>query len=247
MKQWNFLFLLLLITAGQDAFSQIEISEETQKKEERVIPTVPTIGTEVFAIFNWSSTNRLLEENPAKNGLFADSLGTRADEFKLGTWSYGIGFRSQTHDHFMWQGGISLLRNGESYEFTDTDTSFSYQTRYTYVSMPFKAFYTYGNQFKVYVGGGLIPQMFVGYRQDQQWETSTNAKGDETIKTRSGYASFVLSAVANIGIQVRTGAKTTLIVEPEYRYQLTNSYEKTDSYRHLGRAFGINFGLTYKL
>ena len=74
-----------------------------------------------------------------------------------------------------------------------------------------------------------------------------DATGDETIKERNGYSSFVLSAALNVGVQYQFSDNWTLLFMPEYRIQLTDSYESTDSYNHFGRALGFDIGLTYKL
>ena len=251
MKMKKVFWVFCLLIGANTAFGQIEISydEDTdadtiQLEEAVMIPSRVYGGTEVIAYANWSRTNRVLTVN---EGLFADTLGERSNELGLDIWSFGVGFRSQITNHLTWQGGIALTRNGETYDFQGTDTAFSYQTRYTYVTMPIKLFYTYGNRYKVYAGGGVIPQMFYAYRQDQQWTTTKNATDEETIKARNGYNSFVMSFAFNVGFQMYTKKNMSIFVEPEYRYQFINSYEKTDGLRHYGRAFGVNLGLTYTL
>jgi hypothetical protein len=149
----------------------------------------------------------------------------------------------------MWQGGISWLRNGETFNYvaTDSDSTFAYQTFYNYVAMPLKVMYKYGNRVRFYGGVGLTPQMFFSYRQEQQWTTINNNQMDETIKTRNGYNSFVLSGTLTAGVQLRFNKGTSVFIEPEYRIHLTNSYEAIDSYEHFGRAFGLNMGFTYPI
>jgi hypothetical protein len=247
MKMMNKIVLLsgaLLITGSLKA--QIEISEQSQSSEVKELQILPAVekSTDVFVSANWSSTNRNLVEN---DGLFGEPLGLRADEVKLNVWSFGLGIRNRVHRYFTWEGGMSFIRNGESYSFEGSDSTFSYNTTYSYISMPFKGYFTYGKNIRVFAGGGVIPQMFLQYKQEQEWENSVNAKGDETIKTKSGYNSFVISLAANIGVQVSMGKNVSLFVMPEYRYQLTSTYEKTDEYKHFGRAFGLNMGLTYSM
>ena len=242
----SFCFVLII----GNAFGQIEISNETQsetKEEKEVIieeEVADEYSTEVFFVLNRSSTNRVLEEN---TGIFANPLGKRADETKLKTWSFGLGFRSQLNKYLAWEGGLSYLQNGESYAFEGVDSTYNYQTTYSYVSMPLKFYYVHGDAFKIIAGGGFIPQMFFGYKQEQQWTTPLNASVENVIKEQSGYNTFVISAVLNAGVQLNLGGEWSLLVMPEYRIQLNSSYVVNDSYQHYGNALGVTFGLTLKL
>lgn len=242
----HLIFFALLLTFSYESYGQIEISKEStekvkEEKKEELAAAKSTSDSEFFLSANWSSSSRLLRENV---GLYGDPLNERGDESTLGIWSFGIGFRSQVKPHLAWEGGISFLRNGESYLFEASDSMFSYQTRYAYIAMPVKAYYTLGKDLKFYAGGGLIPQMFLQYNQDQKWTTATNTPGEASIKQRNGFAPVVLSLVASIGIQANMGNSWNVFVFPEYRYQLTNSYVVTDSYEHFGRSLGVSFGFS---
>ena len=171
----------------------------------------------------------------------------RANEIGLNTWSFGLGFQNEFAKHFMWDGGISFMRNGESYSFLGTDTAYSYQTTYSYITMPLRVNYVYGKDFKFYAGAGLIPQMFMGYKQERQWTRADNSDETETIKSKNGYNSFVISAVMNVGMMVNFNNGWSLLVSPEARFQLNSSYMKQDAYIHKGRAYGVTFGLVRHL
>lgn len=225
------------------SLAQIEISEETQEVEDVILP-LDTRYTEAYFYAGWASTSRKLVENDAP---FGDTLGNRVFEGKLNRWSYGVGFRSRLNNYLSWEGGISLLRNGESYLYEAADTMYSYNTTYMYIGMPVKVMFTYGQQFRVYAGGGILPQMFVQYRQDQEWLTTLDYREKNTVTTNNGYNSFVFSLVFNAGVQIDITKNMALYVMPEFRYQLTSSYEKQDDFKHYGRALGLNLGLTYKL
>lgn len=252
----GFILLIAVLFCTHATIGQILIGEPTstskkEKKKGEEVSKSDTIGkkkiessTAAYIVTNWSKSYRLLEKN---GDIYGDTLGIRADEKNLTTWSFGIGMQSQINKHLMWDGGIALLRNGESYSFTGSDSTFASQTYYSYISMPVRINYTIGNEIKFYFGAGLIPQMFTGYRQEQQWTTSLDAKVDETIKTKSGYNSFVLSSVLNVGIILSFQNNWSLMVSPEARIQMTSSYEKLDGFIHKGRAYGITFGLTRNL
>jgi hypothetical protein len=225
------------------ASTQIEISSET------TAPGKPLrkgwdYSTEVFVLSNFSITNRSLVENV---GLFGDTLGIRADEQKLNAWSFGLGLRNKITESVAWEGGISILRNGESYLFEATDTLSSYETRYTYIGMPLKVNYLIGNKVQFIAAAGIIPQMFMRYSQVGMNEDSEGTETDFEFKTRSGYNSFVLSGVLNVGVQLQLSDRMKFFFIPEFRYQFTSSYTDKDPYIHKGRAIGANFGLTVGL
>ena len=226
---------------GDDAPKKKEKKEKEVKVKEK---RTQDGSTEVYMVTNWSHTSRKLEMNEAP---FGDPLGEREFESSLNRWSFGIGFRNRVSDFVTIQGGISYMRNGESYSFEETDTLFKYTTTYSYIAMPVKALFSYGEELTFLAGGGLTPQLFTSYVQEQEWRDQVDATGDETIKERNGYSSFVLSAALNVGVQYQFSDNWTLLFMPEYRIQLTDSYESTDSYNHFGRALGFDIGLTYKL
>lgn len=240
MRLTTVLFALLAVN---QVWSQIEISEETQEKVKKEIE-VDTRNTEAFFLTNWSVTSRKLIENDAP---FGDTLGNRSNEESLNRWSYGVGVRSRLNEHLSWEGGISLLRNGESYLYEAADTMYSYNTTYMYIGMPIKVTFTYGHNFRLYAGAGILPQLFIQYRQDQEWLTTLDYREKNTIVTNNGYNSFAFSLVFNAGFQFDITKNMAMFVMPEYRHQLTSSYEKQDDYKHYGRAIGVNLGLTYKL
>ena len=200
--------------------------------------------TAIYMVTNWSSTNRSLTEN---GELYGDPLAERANETALNAWSFGLGLRNQIHKNVFWDGGIAYYKNGEKYRFEDVDTMFAYQTYYTYIAMPLRINASIGEKFKWNIGVGLVPQMFSRYRQEQQWETPTNSTGDETIKAKSGYASFALSSVFNFGLTIEFKNNWALMISPEARIQLSSSYTNLAPYVHKGRAYGITFGLIRNL
>lgn len=209
-----------------------------------ILPAEEKSTTSFFTIANWSNTFRKLEVN---EGLFGDSLGARADETSYNRWSFGVGFQSMLTNHLMFEGGMSYMRNGEQYLFSETDTSYIYKSQYSYISMPIKLYYTFGQKLKLIIGGGIIPQMFMGYKQDLTWKSKDKTEGEEIIKTKQGFNSFVISAAANVGVKYEYSPKMSLLFVPEYKTQLNSSFGKIDAYKHFGRSIGFNIGLTYKL
>ena len=109
--------------------------------------------------------------------------------------------------------------------------------------MPIRLLYTYGNKIKLITGAGFVPQMLVGYKQSQKWTDSDNVDGSAEITERKGLSTFVLSAVFDLGVEVRMAENWTFYIVPEYKLQLSNSFDEKNSFKHYGRSFGINVGI----
>ncbi len=232
---------------------QVELSKETTKKEEKekkaekVKAKNETDGAGTTSIYfnaNWSYTDRRLMEN---EGLFGKPLGERENETSLNKWSFGLGFRNQLHPNIALEAGIALMQNGEQYSFEDVDTLFAYKTSYSYIAMPIKLFYTYGDEIKLLAGVGITPQMFMRYQQEQNWTTSSGTTESETVKSTVGYNNFVISATVSLGVQFKIAERWSLQVVPEYRVQLNSSNSRNDAYKHYASAIGGNVGLLVNL
>lgn len=247
MKKFHLFSILFFSLLAFDLTSQIitdeSLPDEKRKKNKFPIDTVKTAKTEAYFGSNWAISNRVLKVN---EGLFQQELGERINEKSLNTWSFGIGFRQYFKKPFSLDAGISLLQNGESYSYEEIDTNFHYQTTYTYIAMPIHFNYTTGNKLKLIAGVGITPQMFIRYKQDQQWKTKLNDEGENSIKTKTEkFNSFVISATIQAGVNYSTGKRTSLYFIPEYRLQLNSSYLPNSGFLHYSRVFGINFGLSY--
>lgn len=231
------------------SFAQIEVGSETGKtkksktkkgKKESEIDG----STFVFIYSNWSSSFRGLKENDAP---FGDPLGSRKDEKSLGIWSFGLGITNYFSKHIGFEGGISILRNGEQYKAELGDSTYQYTNKYMFVGMPLKLKFSIGDKVKFTASAGVIPQVFSAFKQDVEWKSSLSGSGEETIKTKIGYTSFAMSAVFNIGVQFKFGKRLYLMLEPEYRMQLTSTYDKKASFKHYANNIGGNIGLVIGL
>ncbi len=236
---------LVVLTVFFTLFSEAQILVEEGKpvneKPVKEIKKSETTGqTAVYAISNWSKTFRTLESN---TGYFGDTLGTRVDETLIQNWSFGLGLRNRINRFLVWDGGMYFSRNGEQYAFAGTDTTFAYQTTYSYIGMPLRLNLSMGKDVQWHIGAGLLPQMFVQYSQKQQWTTTLNSSDSQVIKTNSGYNPFVISAIFNAGVQFNFASGWGLIISPELRIQLNSTYQKQAAYIHKARTYGVSFGL----
>jgi len=200
--------------------------------------------TSVFLTTIWSCSNRIIEPN---DGFFGEPLGYRINENKLSNWSFSLGFRSKIHKNIAWEGAISYLRNGESYLYEDLDTLYSYESQYSYIAVPLKIFFTYGDNIRLLVGGGILPQMFTGFKQNIESEDSNNVILKEELKTKIGYNSFVASIACNLGVQFNLVNSWSILLLPEYRLQLMSSLDRNAAYKHRAYSLGGHIGFVFEL
>lgn len=238
----SLLVFILLLCSRFLVNAQIELSPiKTEDKKQ-----VQHSEVRFYFNANLSKTGRTLLSN---KGFFGDSLGERANEKPLNTWSYGFGLRSDFAKRFFWEGGLTFYRNGEQYSFNDpvSDSAFSYQTTYSYIAMPLKLNVFFGKNVRFYFGGGIVPQLFFGYHQVQQWTTVDKKGNSEEINFKSGYNSFVASGVLNLGVEFVFQSKWSVFLASEGRWQLNSTYLSQDSYIHRAHAYGLSFGLMREL
>lgn len=253
-----FIALLCLLTTVS-AQSQIVVGGEQEpdpKKEDKKENLVEMNNGKsrevsgngsVYFFLSRAYNNRVLTEN---QGLFGDSIGTRANEEGLKTLCYGLGFRSQVKKSFYLGGGLSIYNNGESYIYEQSDTLFQYNSRYAYVGMPLFLEYNAGETFQFIGTIGITPAMFVRYKQEQNWRNSQNVESDTTIIARNGNLNFntmVLSGFVAAGFALKMSPSTSFYIKPEYRFQINSSYSKINPFIHKARAFSVNFGFIYNL
>lgn len=228
--------LMAQITSGK--------KEETVKEVPPVVKRVPSEGLDEFCFYFGAGrvwANRTLVSNVEP---FGEPLGIRADETGLKTWSFQFGMRNRVHRFISYDAGFALDRFGESYDYDDpdTDSTYSYTSRYTYYAMPIQVLFTYGKDARFFVGGGLQPQLLGGYRQKTEWTTTLNGTGDTEIKRTDGLNGFGLAALVSFGVQLRFGKMTSLYVLPSFAWNLTNTYDDQADYIHKSQSFNLKFG-----
>lgn len=232
-----FLFILVVLQINV-VIGQIELISKPKKDS--------LFRNRAYGFLNITEVNRTLSPN---NDFLPGELGERANESALRTYSFGLGLKGHLTKFLIWDGGISYLQNGEQYSYSPitNDTSFSYQSYYKYIAMPLRLNFSVGKVIQFYGGIGILPQLFLGYRQNQQWETTLGSKGSEVIRTKNDFNSFVTSALINLGLSVNTTKGYGFFISPEYRYQLQNGYGKLSSFTHKSFGLGISFGVSMEL
>ncbi|MFM8596919.1 MAG: outer membrane beta-barrel protein [Flavobacteriales bacterium] len=185
---------------------------------------------------------------PNENFL-AVPLGERGREVPMYAWSQQLGIQVGLSKHFLIEGGLSYMQNGEGYSWKalDTDSSFSYQTRYRYLALPIQLKCSFGQKFSFYTGAGFIPALYLSYVQDQQWTNPFGAKYDNQIKVNNTMNSFAFAWTCSAGFELPLNPTLRLRVGLQYRQQLTNSYDPYQDYIHKSKAFCYNFGLSKKI
>lgn len=188
------------------------------------------------------------ELTPNANFL-AVPLGQRAFETPLTAWSHQLGIQTGLSKHIIFDGALSWMQNGESYTWqsSETDSSFSYQTRYRYLALPLHLKYSFGQKISIYTGAGLIPALYQSYRQDVQWTNALGAKYDNQIKVNNNMNSFTISWSCVAGMEIPMNASVRLRFGVQFRQQLNNSYNPYQDYIHKSKAICFNFGLSKKI
>lgn len=255
MENQKYILAVFALLTSPFIFSQIVSGEEPKKEAEKDIIERAGVRpereldnlTSVYFNTNWSNTFRSIKSN---NNLFGEEIGKRADETNANFWSFGIGIRTFLSDHVRFTTGLGFVRNGEKYSFLGEDSTFKYTTTYRYVTMPLLVDFVYGKDLKFSIGGGVIPQMILGYTQEQNWTNSVNAKGSFTDKRKGTdqlFNPFVLSAVVNAGVQYKYSTYWSIYFIPEVRFQLPSTFSKNAPFIQKATAIGFNLGFSYQL
>lgn len=243
-------FILLLantqaqIIVGGDAPKKV--NEPTKEKKEKSTKEYTPSGVRAFFSTTVASTYRVLVPN--KNELFAEPIGERANEVAQTKWSYHVGFSSDIGKHFMWEGGVSLLRNGESYSYKFSDSTHNYTSNYNWIGVPLKLYFKHDfDKFRIQIGAGLIPQMQLKFRRTDNFITTQGLRLEEKFESTTINQSFGLSGVINAGVHYALAPRFGIFAQFEYRYQMTNSYFVRHPYDHRATSIGCNFGFTIGL
>jgi hypothetical protein len=201
---------------------------------------------QAYVFINRTNTYRTLIPN---EDFIPGNLGERVNEKSLNTYSFGIGLKGHILKNLIWDGGMAYIQNGEQYNFASiiNDSTFAYQTYYKYIAMPLKLNFTFGKSVRIFGGAGILPQLFLNYKQKQQWETALGSRESNIIKTKDGFNTFITSAVFNLGISFHSKNGYGIFVNPEYRLQLQNGLGKTSYFKHKSYGFGFSAGITKEL
>lgn len=250
------LFLPAILACSTVSFSQIVTRQPqqppvpaTEEVRDSVRPKrIPTDGTDEFTFYlgaSYVKADRLLAGND--NLLFSQALGERANETSLNTWSYQLGLRNQITRWFAYDAAVSLERNGESYSFraSDSDSSYSYKTHYNYVGIPIQFYATYGKDLRFFLGGGIQPELYIGYRQDIRYTTADNKENSSKVTKFDKAESFLLGVMASAGVQYRLGRLSSIYLIPGMLWNLNSSYNDQSPYSHKARNFTLKFGLAF--
>jgi hypothetical protein len=232
---------LLLIWVFFIAFAaQSQLISATQKTSPKC-----SFDTSTCVYFNMDILNAYRSLIPNESHLNTP-LGLRANENPLLCSNYTIGVSVPFVKTLKINTGLSFTQNGESYNWqsAENDSSFMYSTIYRYIALPISLSTSYGKKLKIHLSAGVVPSIFSGYRQTQEWTDADGSKYDEEITIQDDLNYFKLSAQATIGVEYFFGK---LSVRAAYLYieQLSNSYKEFEDYIHRGNAQGGQLTFTY--
>ena len=235
MKSTTLFFLLLV----NFSFAQL-IGNDLQKVKMKA-----DTSSSFYAEVGYFSVSHTLKSNP---DFLNKPLGERANEKNTKLWSYTLGMVSPIARHFYFDGGLSFIQNGEQYSWNSatSDSTFNYKTKYRYLGMPLQLKFQSGKDFQYFVSAGVVPQMYMGYLQSQNWKDSLGGSHEAKVKQFNNINSFVLSAVGTAGIVLNFQSGIGLRLTAQYRRQITDTYGEYNGYLHKTTAVGFTFGLTRK-
>jgi hypothetical protein len=240
MSVKNYLAALFLIL-NWNLSSQIVTKENVSNSKKNLKDTNSRFYVETSIL----SSFRTLESNP---NFLNTPLGERANEVKFSIWNYALGMTTPLTNYLFFDGGLSILRNGEHYswESTTSDSTYNYQTKYNYLGLPLQLKLQGGKNLKYFVGAGIIPQMHLSYKQKQQWTDSLGSKRTGEEKVNNQINSFALSWIVSAGIEFQFENDFGLRLSGTYRNQISNTYTEFNDYIHKANALGFNVALTRK-
>ena len=224
-------------------FAQIKSETKVVKK---IAPEF-TSSTSYYLGAGRNNSFRVLQENDAPYGR---PLNKRADETNLKVWSYELGLRRQIKPFLQFDGGVSIERFGEQYSATGPtqggDSTFSYNTIYTYTSIPIQLYATVGKEFKIYGGAGLSPGLISAFKRETTVTDSLGSTNTTTVNNPERMNSMLLQARLTGGLQWDWNERAGIYVCYTYLLGLNSTYGKQDQYKHYARYGGIRFGITIR-
>jgi hypothetical protein len=230
----NILFLFFFFKVN----SQITFTEKDEKDSMN--------RNQAYVFLNQTNSFRSLIPN---EDFIPGNLGEKKYEKVLKTYSFGLGLKGFLHKNVIWDAGLMYLQNGEQYEFNSitSDSSFSYQNYYKYIAMPVKINFTVGHKVRVFGGVGLVPQLFLNYRQNQQWETTLGSRESNKIESKDGFNTFIASVAYNLGISLHSKNGYGLFISGDYRAQIQNGFNKLSYFKHKSSGTGFSIGITKEI
>lgn len=210
---------------------------------------IPTEGLDEFSFYFGMGrvySNRNIVSNVAP---FGEDVGLRANEEGYKTLSFQVGVRNRFSSYLSYDIGLALERFGESYAYDDpdSDSAYSYKSRYSYYALPLQVFATYGKDFRFFLGGGIQPQLFANFRQEQELTTKINGQEKTKISPTDGFNQFVVGITLTAGVQWRMGKSISLYCLPTFIWNQNSTYDKQADFIHKSHSFNLKFGFMVSL
>jgi len=230
----------ILLVSSSLAFGQTTQPSTTASKS--------TSNTSYYLGAGRNNSFRVLQENDEPYGR---PLGNRENETKLKIWSYEIGMRSQLNNYLQLDGGVAIERFGEQYSATGPtelgDSTFSYTSKYAFISLPIQLYGTLGDDFKLYGGGGISPGIVSAFNQEITRLDSLGSTKTTTSNKPEKLNSFILSARLSAGLQWKWNKNLGIYMNYTYLFGLTSTYNKQNPYEHYARYGCLRFGITFEM
>ncbi len=233
------LFSVFLAVQG---FAQVTIDKPKPEVQSTVGQTQLYIGA------GRNNSFRTLETNDAP---FGKPIGYRADEKAIKIWAYEAGMRKTVNKHLILDGGLGIERFGESYasekQVETGDSTYSYTNHYSYITLPIQCYGYVGDDFKVFLGGGLQPGLVGKYVKTTTITDSVGNAITTEVNKPEQLSSFLLNARMSSGVIWTWSKSMSVYVLYTYQIGLTSTYEPQQPYRHYMRAGSVRFGLSFTI
>lgn len=246
----KYLLTLFVIGSSISGFSQIVTKTNIPKDSisKTKDPNGPKSTTSYYLGTGRNNSFRLLKENDEPYG---KPLGNRANETHLKIWSYELGIREQLNNYLQLDGGIALERFGEQYSATGAtelgDSTFSYKSMYSFISVPIQLYGTVGDDFKLYGGAGISPGIVSSFNQEVTRIDSLGSTNTVTTNKPERLNSFLFSTRLSAGLQWKWNKNLGIYMNYTYFVGLTSTYNKQDPYKHYARYGCLRFGLMFQI
>ncbi len=225
--------------------TKTDSTSTTKKPKEQVSKSDSANFTTAYFLLGYFNTFRNFEDLTT-----SQSLDEWQDQTPTQNLGANFGLYIPLMKHLDLDIGLNYLAYGEDFTYSDSlsDSTFHYTRNYIQMGLPVQLKINLLNPnpsdlgFKPYLKFGVAPSniLAIRYFSDYTQKDGTFVENDIT-KTTNDLNGFILSGLASIGLVYKT-PKLGFILQPEFRYNFSNSYTSI-FYQHNLWAWGINAGI----
>lgn len=243
------LFVLLFST---ESFSQItnenkepakqEEQKEKKEKKEKTEKVVSDSLSGTTYYLNWTGIQGF--RNFEDLSVFG-SFTKWNDQTPLFTQGINFGVIMPLTNNLSLDLGAAYFNHGEQYNYDDpdTDSSYSYLTKYQNLGVPLKLRFTYGDKLQFFAFAGIAPMNIIKRKRTIEYTSAVGARSELPEEIEESVSGFNLMASGGIGVNYYLN-RVGFTLYPEYRYHILNTYENSNiPLKHNMYGLGVNAGI----